>query len=500
MEPPRESTPLKRQNTGRSIDQTPPLRVSRSQSISESKLNLQFWGASFLTNDKLKPINMIDIEGEKIFEIYSGETHLFINTKSKNIYGYGDNKFKQIEQSSTKECLANMPIEITLKINVIKIFCGCDYSYCIGNKTRLYSWGLNFKGQLGLGHFENVSEPTQVKSFIMEKYDSNAIELPENEYVVDVQCGSIHAIVQTNKDRLFSTGFGETYALGHGNTITLNIFKEIAFFSELLNEKKLVVGKVEVGVSHSACIISKKLYIWGMFGKEKSQLFRKPAILHTNNDIIEFFLGDFLTVILTESGEVFAIGDNIDDQLTSDSTTLIKVPIPSKIEYIAGGLNHVFAVNFTRGKIFAWGSNRFGQINPSSQQQTFKSPSEMTWLYQNGSFALTCKGNTTFFVSKSQIKLQKDQLQESIKERPKDVSSIPSQTPSLEMKELICQLDMKAKTCENLSKENNQLKGEIARLTNMNSNSKKLSNTSTLDSNDGNTEINDCFVKSDFAV
>lgn len=59
------------------------------------------------------------------------------------------------------------------------------------------------------------------------------------------------------------------------------------------------------------------------------------------------------------------------------------MPLAQKAEILAVGLNHVFAINFTCGKIFAWGSNRQGQINPGSLLDSFSKPTEMSWLYQN---------------------------------------------------------------------------------------------------------------------
>jgi mitogen-activated protein kinase kinase kinase 9 len=34
------------------------------------------------------------------------------------------------------------------------------------SKGEVYSWGLNIKGQLGLGHYENISIPTLVYSLL----------------------------------------------------------------------------------------------------------------------------------------------------------------------------------------------------------------------------------------------------------------------------------------------------------------------------------------------
>lgn len=47
-----------------------------------------------------------------------------------------------------------------------QVSCGSEHSYALSKDGEVYSWGLNFKGQLGLGDFENRNEPTLVESLI----------------------------------------------------------------------------------------------------------------------------------------------------------------------------------------------------------------------------------------------------------------------------------------------------------------------------------------------
>lgn len=47
-----------------------------------------------------------------------------------------------------------------------QVACGSEHSYGLTKDGELYSWGLNFKGQLGLGDFENRHEPTLVENMI----------------------------------------------------------------------------------------------------------------------------------------------------------------------------------------------------------------------------------------------------------------------------------------------------------------------------------------------
>jgi len=47
---------------------------------------------------------------------------------------------------------------------IAQVSCGAEHSFSLTTTGELYSWGLNFKGQLGLGDFDNRCRPTLVKN------------------------------------------------------------------------------------------------------------------------------------------------------------------------------------------------------------------------------------------------------------------------------------------------------------------------------------------------
>ena len=52
---------------------------------------------------------------------------------------------------------------------------------------------------------------------------SNSVSL--TEVVVEIACGALHSLIRTDKNNLYSCGFGETYALGNGDSSTITYFK-----------------------------------------------------------------------------------------------------------------------------------------------------------------------------------------------------------------------------------------------------------------------------------
>ena len=51
-------------------------------------------------------------------------------------------------------------------LRIAQIACGSEHTFILTQKGEVYSWGLNIKGQLGLGMYENVSYPTLVYSLL----------------------------------------------------------------------------------------------------------------------------------------------------------------------------------------------------------------------------------------------------------------------------------------------------------------------------------------------
>ena len=84
--------------------------------------------------------------------------------------------------------------------------------------------------------------------------------LDSQERVEQVECGSIHTLVRTSFNRLFSCGNGATFALGHGNKETLRTFRQIQFFNGSDPEQTQVSGvsirTIACGMVHSGCVLS----------------------------------------------------------------------------------------------------------------------------------------------------------------------------------------------------------------------------------------------------
>lgn len=195
------------------------------------------------------------------------------------------------------------------------------------NNNNYFNKDLLIKRQKSSNDLLNKPETTFNNGLLKENLVEVSL-LQQDERVVEIACGTLHTLVKTSftfilifknflinisnkikKDfnKILSAGFGETYALGHGDQSTLAGFKMV--FNLLKNKnfaKNGEIEKITCGLSHSACITNGKVYIWGAAGSLESHLFRTPTLLEYcvdgNKNRIEF-----KEIIDLRLGELFSI-------------------------------------------------------------------------------------------------------------------------------------------------------------------------------------------------
>ena len=130
----------------------------------------------------------------------NGEFNSSLIFKDNKAYVYGLNTFGQLGNGANtykSKKLSSIPILIP-KIKFKKLSLGGGHSLGISTDNKLYSWGLNIFGQLGLGHNDNNDQPTLVEKLAYfenqsQEYDSTNLlketSFKNNQNVVDIRAG-----------------------------------------------------------------------------------------------------------------------------------------------------------------------------------------------------------------------------------------------------------------------------------------------------------------------
>ncbi|KAL4441987.1 hypothetical protein ABPG74_003738 [Tetrahymena malaccensis] len=415
--------------------------------------------------------NAIQAFGNRVISVSAGENHTMIIDHKQELYACGSNAYGQLGIEGVSYLNKPTPIPGLKDVKISMVSCGSDHTFALTTQGEVYAWGLNLKGQLGLGNFENQFSPVLVYSLLplgqnnkrakkktnenendpnsqhkrlksanelrgqgedqspglkdrsnsienmMEqlnriklsektnkpKNNSNSgshgsvnfagsdistqIQLSNDEIVSYIACGTLHTVVVTSKNRLFSCGYGETYALGHGDKSTLNEFKLIQTIKSQQQQYGMNRGaldasprlekieKLSCGLSHTTCVIGGRAYVWGYCGQRDSLIYQYPTEMdfqqgqttqNVSSNIIDTRAGDCFTLFLNNKGDVYALGENTEGQLCSEYNSPYEIPqrinsLPS-ISQIAVGKNYCLVISRDLKYIFGWGSNAFGQI------------------------------------------------------------------------------------------------------------------------------------------
>lgn len=111
---------------------------------------------------------------------------------------------------------------------------------------RLFTFGSNEFGQLGLGHNTNVLKPSCVKSLKPDK-------------VVRVACGKAHTVVAMESGKMFGFGSNTEGQLGIGRHPE-SVNKPV----EIVGGLGEPVAQLEAGSQHTMALgKSGSLYVWG---------------------------------------------------------------------------------------------------------------------------------------------------------------------------------------------------------------------------------------------
>lgn len=458
---------------------------------------------------------------EDIISIAPSDSHILILTSTGRVYACGRNEQSQLGGNFGPVNQSPGLLEFPYKAVVIeKISVGSDFNFAMSNKAEVFCWGFNMRGQLGVGHYENITTPTLVQSLtkssttsvsrssrsfmkkgrdlsfdIGQKEQNSESQLGPSERVIQIECGGLHTLALTNRNRVFASGFGDTYALGLDKPETICTFNEITWFAKNLGYTDNI-EKIACGVSHSGCIAGGKVYLWGILGLNSQLHFKTPVLVslpnkgsvmtstsHVNiskdnmnlrksqksmlmsNEPNDLKLGDLLTVVLTKKGEVYTMGDNSFGQLGDSKQNAEFYPNFQKVATLDGvdvmsiavGNNHVLCFERETRNVYGWGNNSQHQIFPGTKEEMIENPKLISNLKGAQVSRIFAGPHTSFCFAKNtpDFGLNAPETNQQSKSNYEHESVLKTELESVR------------KTNGGLQTENEKLKGEVLGLSNL---------------------------------
>ncbi|XP_028737253.1 X-linked retinitis pigmentosa GTPase regulator isoform X4 [Peromyscus leucopus] len=261
------------------------------------------------------------------------------------VFTFGKTKFAE-----------NIPSKFWFKNDIpVCLSCGDEHTAIVTGNNKLYMFGSNNWGQLGLGSKSTVNKPTCIKALKPEKVKLAA-------------CGRNHTLVSTDKGGVYAAGGNNEGQLGLGDTDDRDTFHQIGFFTP-----KEIIKQLSAGANTSAALTEDgKLFMWGDNSEGQIGLKNKsnvciPHEVTVGKPISWISCGYYHSAFVTTDGELYTFGEPENGKLGLPNQLLINhrspqrvLGIPEKVVQVACGGGHT--VVLTETVVYAFGLGQFGQL------------------------------------------------------------------------------------------------------------------------------------------
>lgn len=319
---------------------------------------------------------------------------------------------------------------VSVYYNFASVSAGNEHSTAISTTGKLYAWGANRSGQIGIaagasdeanrrrspevvtggltwasvsgGAFHSVGITTGGDAYTWGLRKGSNIGGFNDRYTPTLVPGGIKwASISAGKEEYAAhnvgiTTDGDAYAWGEENMGKLGDGTYTTTTTPVLVSGGLKWSAISAGMNHTAGITTAgAAYTWG--GNEKGQLgdgtdqsVGVPQLVPGGRTWASISAGTEITVGITTDGDAYAWGNNRYGQLGNGTTTTTGTPtlIPGGLTWasISVGEYHVAGVT-TAGVAYAWGWNGSGNVG-NGTNTTSASPAQVSGGYTWASVAV----------------------------------------------------------------------------------------------------------------
>ena len=206
------------------------------------------------------------------------------------------------------------------QVKINQVSAGCDHTIALGDDGRVYAWGTNSNGVLGIGTTTGISaQPVEVDR-------TGALA---GKTITQVSAGCYHSAALDSDGHVYTWGRNDAGQLGNGNTGTSS-------------------GS-PVDITNNGALAGKR--------------------------IVQIASGGNHMLALDESGAVYSWGQNGSGRLGDGTGTNRNLPVAVDMSGVLAGVSikSVYGLSETSvalsedGQLYGWGSNWFGELGYPGQ-------------------------------------------------------------------------------------------------------------------------------------
>jgi hypothetical protein len=318
----------------------------------------------------------------------------YIIDKNGKLWAWGANESGELGIANTTD--QNIPVQVALPLGSgawVRLAAGAHHALAVADSDRLYAWGSNHDGQLGIGSTTEQHAPARVTN------PSGVTSWRR------ISAGEDHSVALASNGMLYAWGNNSRGQLGTGDLVSYNSPHIVALPSGVRGWLA-----VAAGAGFTLAITDRgELYgwgydssgTWGQLGVNQPIKIRAdmmgdtwlPGLAASTRAIMAVTnTGDVLTPGLStpESGKIAvamgaghrlyldgntrlsARGDNLygqlgaDDPFANSNSILMPLGVTQWVA-IAAGLRHSLALG-NDGNLYSWGDNTHGQLGTGNLQ------------------------------------------------------------------------------------------------------------------------------------
>uniref|UniRef100_A0A663MGF5 Retinitis pigmentosa GTPase regulator n=1 Tax=Athene cunicularia TaxID=194338 RepID=A0A663MGF5_ATHCN len=302
--------------------------------------------------------------------------------KSGAVFTFGKSKFAE-----------DVPSKFWFKNDKpVLISCGDEHTAIVTGNGKLYMFGSNNWGQLGLGSKNTVSKPTCVKALKPEK----------TKLAV---CGRNHTLVYTEKGNVYAAGGNSEGQLGLGDTEERTTFHLIRFFTNQHKIKQLAAG------SYTSAAVTEdgQLFVWGdnsegQIGLADETYVSVPCEVDVGKPVSSVSCGYYHSALITGDGELYTFGEPengklglLPEQLKNNRVPQPVLGIMEKVNKVACGGEHT--VVLTETDVYTFGLGQYGQLGHGTFIFETSVPKSVKHLRRHKICNITCGENHTAVIA-----------------------------------------------------------------------------------------------------
>lgn len=245
-----------------------------------------------LAVEKLSLLNVIDI--------CAGSLHFLLLTKEGKVYSFGKNNYGQLGLGHVDKACSPQLIGSLADKKIVSIFAGGEHSFCISEANEIYGFGWNEFGQLGVQTGRSQNIPLLIESL-------------KDEIISTIALGFNHSLFLSKTGKVYGCGENLKGKLGLGHD---NDCYDKPLLLTHLQEQKIVM--VVTGDAHTLCLTAEG-NVYGFGSNAKGQLGLGVTLRHTNipqlltslpDKISKITAGAYFTLCLTSKQKLIGFGEN----------------------------------------------------------------------------------------------------------------------------------------------------------------------------------------------